>query len=93
MQRQVMEQLGEIKLSKGGGRRTPSSTTTATTPTSSTPRDTQLEVCALYACMHATTAHQFIYEQDTKYVMFTIVTLCRVLLAQVALKSHEAYGC
>jgi hypothetical protein len=55
MQRQVMEQLGEIKLSKGGGRRTSSATTTTpTTATSSTPRETQLEVCVLYvlyACM------------------------------------------
>jgi hypothetical protein len=85
-----MEQLGEIKLSKGGGRRTSSSTTTATTPTSSTPRDTLLEVCALYACMHATTAHQFIYEQYTEYVVFTIVASCRVLLSQVALELNGA---
>eukprot|EP00953_Heterococcus_sp_UTEX-ZZ885_P022264 12330-Heterococcus_DN1.PRE.2 len=47
MQRLVMEQLGEIKLSKGGGRRTSSSTTTATTPISGTPRDTQLEILQL----------------------------------------------
>jgi hypothetical protein len=50
MQRQVMEQLGEIKLSKGGGRRTSSISNTTTT---STPRETQLEVCTvLYACSH-----------------------------------------